>query len=79
MSLCEYKDIFGKPREGSHSYRVLNIAIVDVFATFLLAGVLSRVMSISIILVFIILVIISIPIHKMFCVDTTLSSWVTNS
>lgn len=30
MSLCEYKDIFGIPNEGVHSYRLFNIAIVDV-------------------------------------------------
>ena len=30
MSLCQYKDIFGKPGEGAHSYRVANVAVVDV-------------------------------------------------
>ena len=34
---CKYKDIFGKPKEGVHSYRIMNIAIVDVLATILLA------------------------------------------
>lgn len=27
------KDIFGKPREGIHSYRIHNIAVVDVVLT----------------------------------------------
>ena len=27
---CKYKDIFGKVGSGIHSYRIANIAIVDV-------------------------------------------------
>ena len=33
-------EIFGKPNEGIHSYRLFNIAIVDVIMTFILAYVL---------------------------------------
>jgi hypothetical protein len=31
--LCQYKDILGKPGKGIHSYRIFNIAIVDVLLT----------------------------------------------
>ena len=34
---CKYKDILGKPKTGLHSYRVFNVAIVDVLFTVLLA------------------------------------------
>ena len=36
-SLCEYSTMFGVPNKGIHSYRVFNIAIVDVIATIVLA------------------------------------------
>jgi hypothetical protein len=40
-SLCKYKDIFGIPGKGVHSYRFFNIAIVDVFLTLVLSYLLS--------------------------------------
>jgi hypothetical protein len=33
MPLSDYKDIFGKPGEGGHAYRIFDIAIVDVIFT----------------------------------------------
>jgi len=33
FDLSKYKNIFGEPGKGSHKYRFLNIAIVDVLAT----------------------------------------------
>ena len=38
---CEYSDIFGNPNEGVHSYRLFNVAIVDVGLTILVAYLLS--------------------------------------
>jgi hypothetical protein len=34
MSLCKYRDIFGKVGEGGHSLRFFNIALVDTLLTF---------------------------------------------
>ena len=34
---CKYSGILGKPREGIHSFRIFDIAIVDVILTFVLA------------------------------------------
>lgn len=46
LDLCEYKYIFGRPREGAHAYRLFDIAVVDVAATVLLAFVIfSRIQS----------------------------------
>jgi hypothetical protein len=36
-SLCAYSTIFGKPKEGIHSYRIFNIAIMDVIMTIIFA------------------------------------------
>jgi hypothetical protein len=30
---CPFKDVFGKPNEGVHSYRLFGVAIVDVIST----------------------------------------------
>lgn len=35
--LGRYKNIFGEPGKGVHSYRIFNLAIVDVVSTFLLS------------------------------------------
>jgi len=40
-SLKQYKDIFGKPNEGVHSYRLFDVAIVDLLLTILLAFLIS--------------------------------------
>ena len=37
MYLCKYKDIFGKVGKGIHSFRICNIAVVDVLLTVLAA------------------------------------------
>ena len=34
---CKYKDALGKPKEGVHKYRIMNLSIFDVLATILLA------------------------------------------
>ena len=47
MSLCAYKNILGEPNKGIHSYRVFNIAIVDVLMTIITAYVISYGLSIS--------------------------------
>jgi hypothetical protein len=41
MTLCKYKDIFGKPGTGVHAHRVFGLASVDVALTVLLAIVLN--------------------------------------
>ena len=33
---CKYKDVLGEPKKGLHSYRVFDIAVMDVLLTFVL-------------------------------------------
>ena len=67
---CKHKDMLGKPKTGVHSYRIMNIAVVDVLLTILLAkaiqyyiipdtNILSSCFLSGIIL------------HRIFCVKTT--------
>ena len=44
--LCKYRNIFGEPAKGIHSFRIFGIAIVDLVATILIAYLLTKVMDI---------------------------------
>ena len=73
MSLCKYKDIFGKVGEGAHSVRFFNFAVVDTFLTFVLAYIINYYLKSNVYLIFFILMLLSIAIHRAFCVETTLT------
>ncbi len=70
MSSCPYKDMFGKPGEGAHAYRLFDIAIVDVILTLILAIIISlKVGSFAVNASALFLT--SIVLHRIFCVRTT--------
>ena len=76
--LCQYKDMFGKPGEGAHSLRVFNVAIVDLGLTLVIAYIIKLqnfkfLENTSFGMLFVCLIILSLIIHKLFCVDTTLT------
>jgi hypothetical protein len=80
MSLCKYKDIFGKPNEGVHSYRIYNIAIVDVLATIALAYVIYLfIPKYNFFFILICLFLLGIILHKLFCVRTTIDKLLFNN
>ena len=80
---CQYSNILGIPGQGVHSFRIFNIAIVDVLLTFVLAYFIYKIFNINsksywfkssqywIILGFTFL--IGIAFHWLFCVDTTIN------
>ncbi len=77
FGLCRYKNIFGRPGEGIHRFRIANIAVVDVIFTFILAYILQVVFFekyhyLSILLVCFLSAII---IHRMFCVKTPIDKF----
>jgi hypothetical protein len=72
MSLCQYKDILGKPRQGIHSYRVFGLAIADVIMTLIAAYVIASFFHIRFYYVAIGLFIVGIVLHRLFCVKTTI-------
>lgn len=73
MPLSDYKDLFGKPNEGIHSYRFGGLAIVDVLLTVLLIFAIQPYMPTDLLTTCIIVIISFILIHKMFGVDTALN------
>ena len=72
MNLCKYKDIFGKPNTGVHSYRIFNIAIVDVLLTILVAFIIALLIKKPFWIVLLILFLLGIILHHLFCVRTTI-------
>ncbi len=78
MNLCKYKNIFGMPRKGAHSYRIFDIAIVDLFATIIVAYIISKYYKYNFYKVLALLIMIGIISHKIFCVDTKLNQILFN-
>jgi hypothetical protein len=72
VDLCKYKDILGKPNQGVHSYRIFNIAIVDVLLTIIAAYILSIVTGYKFIYTLIFMFVLGIISHRIFCVRTTI-------
>ena len=71
--LCQYKNIFGKVGEGLHSYRIFNIAIVDVILTILSAFIIYLfIPKYNFFIILLFLFILGIVLHRIFCVRTTI-------
>ena len=73
-NLCYYKDVFGKPSEGIHSYRIFNIAIVDLFWTILGSYIFSLLFKINFFEITLVALLLGIIMHRIFCVKTTLNN-----
>ena len=73
MSLCKYKDLLGEVGKGVHSYRVFNIAIVDVLFTILGAYGIHKFLLPNTKFIYVLggLFILGIFLHHIFCVKTT--------
>jgi len=71
--LCQYRHSLGKENEGIHSYRLFDLAIVDVIMTILGALFISYIFEQNFIIVFIILMLMAILLHYIFNVNTTIN------
>jgi hypothetical protein len=78
MNLCKYKNALGVPNNGIHSYRLLNIAIVDVILTIIGSWFISVFFKISLIRSLIFLFLLGIILHRIFCVRTTIDKLLFN-
>ena len=76
---CEYRHIFGVEGEGIHSYRILNLAVVDVALTILAGWFISWKWKKNIYVVWICLFFLGIILHRIFCVNTTLNKIIFNN
>lgn len=83
--LCKYKDALGEPGKGVHKWRVPpgkgGFAAADLLMTGAAALLLSRTIPsakamnpfASFFIIFLILMIVAIIVHRAFCVDTELN------
>lgn len=71
LNLCKYKDIFGRPKEGAHSWRVFDIAVVDVALTLIVAGLITWYSQVPLWQTSLALFTAGIVLHRAFCVRTT--------
>ena len=76
MNLCKYKNIFGAPNTGLHAYRLFDVAIVDVLMTFFFAYLISKWLKFPYVNTCLVLFILAIVLHKLFCVDTTVNKFI---
>lgn len=73
MFFCKYKNILGMPNDGVHSHFIFNFAIFDLIVTILIAFLISKQYKVSVLYSFMVLMLIAILLHKLFCVDTALN------
>jgi len=76
MDLCQYKDIFGKPNQGVHKYRIMGLALVDVVMTVIAAMFISYVWQHNPYAIILLLFILGVIFHKVFCVETKLNKMI---
>lgn len=76
FGLCKYKNSLGKPCEGIHRFRLFNIAIMDVLFTILGAFIIHlAVPNFKFEHVLLVLFLLGIVLHHLFCVRTTIDKW----
>ena len=75
---CKYRHIFGIEGQGAHSYRIFNISIVDFVGTIILGIILSKITNANIYLSIIIMFLLAILLHKLFCVKSTVNVLLDN-
>ena len=72
VDLCKYKNALGIPGQGVHSFRFFNIAIVDVVMTIIAAFIIALLTKQKFYITLILLFLLGIFLHRIFCVRTTL-------
>jgi len=87
MNLCKFSNMLGKPGEGVHSFRIFDIAVVDVILTlvgaFFIYFIIKTVLKIGDIevnywlylIILFMLFILGIILHRLFCVKTTVDKF----
>lgn len=71
-SLCKYKNMFGEPNKGlRNKYRIMGISLVDFIPTVIFAFIFAYFMKIPFLLSLVIIFIVMLFFHRIFCVRTT--------
>lgn len=73
MDLCQYANALGEPEKGVHEARIAGVAFWDLFATLLAAAIIAMMSENPVkkfIQASIVLLILGIFLHWLFCVST---------
>jgi hypothetical protein len=70
---CRYSNLFGKPGEGAHRYRVGGFAAVDLGLTLVVSWIIARWIHKSFLTTFLCVMLLGFLAHKLFCVQTQLT------
>jgi hypothetical protein len=74
MVFCQYADVFGRPGEGAHESRIFGtVATVDTALTLVCAVLIARWQDWPLLPTMILLLVLSLLAHRLFCVDTYLT------
>lgn len=68
---CPYKNMFGQPGKGVHSWRLFDIAIVDVVGTVAIAWGVAAIAGWDPVSTILWAFVLGVLAHWVFCVDTT--------
>lgn len=74
--LSQFRNVFGKPHEGVHQYRILDIALIDLAFTVLFAWLFSIYNQQDFVKVLVVILIVGIFMHKLFGVKTTVDKFI---
>ena len=72
-SLCQYRDVLGKPNKGIHKFRLFDVAIIDVLLTIVLGLLVARIFAITKFNGILLSFLLGLIFHKIFCVQTKVS------
>jgi hypothetical protein len=73
---CQYKNALGIPGKGIHTH-LFGVAIMDIIMTIIGAGLLSYFFKWNFFLVVVLLFVLGIVLHRVFCVNTTIDKLFT--
>jgi hypothetical protein len=78
MLFCQYKDVFGAPKTGIHSRRLISMAVWDIVMTLIGAIMFYLVFRTNLLFTIIGFFVFGIIIHRLFCVRTTIDKLLFN-
>lgn len=73
--LCAFRHVFGRERQGFHSVRVADVAVLDVIGTVAIGLVLAWWRGWHVGTTLLTLFLLSVLLHWLFCVDTKVKVW----
>jgi mannose/fructose/N-acetylgalactosamine-specific phosphotransferase system component IID len=77
MSKCPYSELLGKVGEGVHSYRIFDLAIIDILLTIVFSVIIRDMYfkKTEYYKVIFWMFILGIVLHRIFCVRTTIDKF----